>query len=256
MNYYADASVFLGKNYLKDYSKKLFAKVLNQISNPEGFFLYKQEADSYPDMDDNSYALTTILKLYRISLDIRYLEKASRLAEQIISKLGGDQVNVDLARSLLYLYNFTNDSSWLDTSRALADVILSSDESYQNVATARFMNYLYYFLDEPKYRSFAEEVFEKIIKDDIKYESYTDYNMLLLKRDLERDPIYLKLLSQDLQGKKAIQLLDEFLEYKTNFYLLNLQEIQSETKAKVCVNKQCSAYFDDDDDLEDYLTSI
>ncbi len=257
VNYYADASVFLDKSYLKDYSKKLFSKVLNHISNPEGFFLYKQEDSSYPDMDDNSYALATILKLYRVTLDIRYLEKASRLAEQIIDKLGGDQVNLDLVNSLLYLYNFTNDSYWLDTSRALADLILDDKEDvYFNIQAARYMNFLYYFLDEPKYRTFAEEVFERTIKDDIKYESFHDYNILLLKRELEREPIYLKLLARDLDSKDAGRLLEEFLDYKTNFFLLNLKEGSSEAKAKVCINKQCSEYFTDDDDLEEYLSSI
>ena len=256
VNYYADASVFLNKGYLRDYSKKLFSKVMHQISNPEGFFLYKQDDSSYPDMDDNSYALATILKLYRVTLDIRYLEKASRLAEQIIDKLGGDQVNLDLVSSLLYLYNFTNDTYWLDTSRALANLILYDPDSYLSIQAARYMNFLYYFLDEPKYRTFAEEVYEKIIKEDIKYESYQDYSILLLKRELEREPIYLKLIAENLRSKSAKHLLEEFLEYKTNFYLLNLKDNESETKAKVCINKQCSAYFSDDDDLEEYLSSI
>ena len=257
VNYYADSSVFLDKGYLKNSSKKLFVKILDELSNPEGFFLYRQGDDSYPDMDDNSFALLSILKLYRISQDLRYLEKASRLAEQIIDKLGGVQINIDLVQSLLYLYNFTNDSFWLETASSLAEMILDDPDSYHNVKTARFMNYLYYFLDEPKFRTFAETTYEDLIKEDLKADTVLDFDILLLKLELEREPIYLKLEADDLSNKKSEKFLDKFLDYPSNFYLINMSESERNlNRAKVCIDKQCSDYFSDDDELEEYLSSI
>ena len=180
VNYYADAYLFLGEKSYLSLAEQLYEKLLERLTNREGFFIFNT-GESFPDMDDNAYALLTMIKLYRNTLDLRYLEKAVRLSDQILDKLEGSFVNTDLANSLLYLYSYTGEKYLLERARYFADLILKEPEAFRTSEHARFMNFLYYFLPEQSYKDFAAKTLEEIIKEQIKADEKNYYSLFIVK---------------------------------------------------------------------------
>jgi uncharacterized protein YyaL (SSP411 family) len=221
VNYYADAYLFLGEKSYLSLAEQLYEKLLKRLTNREGFFIFNT-GESFPDMDDNAYALLTMIKLYRNTLDLRYLEKAVRLSDQILDKLEGSFVNTDLANSLLYLYSYTGEKYLLERARYFADLILNEPEAFRTSEHARFMNFLYYFLPEQSYKDFAAKTLEKIIKEQIKADEKNYYSLLLLKAELASEPAFLKLSAKNLRDTDALDLLRTFLKKPTNYYILEL----------------------------------
>jgi uncharacterized protein YyaL (SSP411 family) len=221
VNYYADAYLFLGEKSYLSLAEQLYEKLLERLTNREGFFIFNT-GESFPDMDDNAYALLTMIKLYRNTLDLRYLEKAVRLSDQILDKLEGSFVNTDLANSLLYLYSYTGEKYLLERARYFADLILNEPEAFRTSEHARFMNFLYYFLPEQSYKDFAAKTLEEIIKEQIKADEKNYYSLLLLKAELASKPAFLKLSAKNLRDTDALDLLRTFLKKPTNYYILEL----------------------------------
>jgi uncharacterized protein YyaL (SSP411 family) len=221
VNYYADAYLFLGEKSYLSLAEQLYEKLLKRLTNREGFFIFNT-GESFPDMDDNAYALLTMIKLYRNTLDLRYLEKAVRLSDQILDKLEGSFVNTDLANSLLYLYSYTGEKYLLERARYFADLILNEPEAFRTSEHARFMNFLYYFLPEQSYKDFAAKTLEEIIKEQIKADEKNYYSLLLLKAELASKPAFLKLSAKNLRDTDALDLLRTFLKKPTNYYILEL----------------------------------
>jgi uncharacterized protein YyaL (SSP411 family) len=186
--------------------------------------------------------LLTIIKLYRNTLDLRYLEKALRLGDQILDKLEGSFVNTDLANSMLYLYNYTGEKYLLEKARYFADLILNEPESFRTSEHARFMNFLYYFLAEQSYKDFAAETLEKIVKEQLKDNEKNYYSLLLLKAELASEPVFLKLSAKNSRDADFLDLLRTFLKKPTNYYILELSfdENLREPVLRVCVDKKCS----------------
>lgn len=241
VNYYADAYLFLGEKSYLFLAEQLYEKLLERLTNREGFFVF-HTGEFFPDMDDNAYALLTIIKLYRNTLDLRYLEKALRLGDQILDKLEGSFVNTDLANSMLYLYNYTGEKYLLEKARYFADLILNEPESFRTSEHARFMNFLYYFLAEQSYKDFAAETLEKIVKEQLKDNEKNYYSLLLLKAELASEPVFLKLSAKNSRDADFLDLLRTFLKKPTNYYILELSfdENLREPFLRVCVDKKCS----------------
>jgi hypothetical protein len=241
VNYYADAYLFLGEKSYLAFAEQLYEKLLGRLTNREGFFLFNRRG-AFPDMDDNAYALLTILKLYRETLDLRYLEKASRLSDQILDKLEGSFVNTDFANSLLYLYNYTGEKYLLEKARYFADLILNDPEAFRTSEHARFMNFLYYFLPEQSYKDFAVQTLDKVIKEQLKTDEKNYYSLLLLKAELLSEPAFLKLSAKNSRDEVFLDFLRIFLKQPTNYYILELisDENLGEPVARACVDKKCS----------------
>ena len=241
VNYYADAYLFLGEKSYLSLAEQLYEKLLERLTNKEGFFVF-HIGESFPDMDDNAYALLTIIKLYRNTLDLRYLEKALRLGDQILEKLEGSFVNTDLANSMLYLYNYTGEKYLLEKARYFADLILNEPESFRTSEHARFMNFLYYFLAEQSYKDFAAETLEKIVKEQLKDNEKNYYSLLLLKAEIASEPVFLKLSAKNSRDADFLDLLRTFLKKPTNYYILELSfdENLREPVLRACVDKKCS----------------
>ena len=241
VNYYADAYLFLGKKAYLAVAEKLYGRLLQRLTNREGFFIFNTR-DSFPDMDDNAYALVTMLKLYRVTLDLRYLEKASRLSDQVLEKLEGSFVNADLANSMLYLYSYTGEKYLLERARYFADLILNEPEAFRTSEHARFMNFLYYFLPEQSYKDFALETLDKIIKEQLKVDEKNYYSLLLLKAELASEPALLKLSGKNLRDEDFLDFLRIFLKKPTNYYILELTSDENlrEPVARVCIDKKSS----------------
>jgi uncharacterized protein YyaL (SSP411 family) len=193
-------------------------------------------------MDDNAYALVTMLKLYRVTLDLRYLEKANRLSDQILEKLEGSFVNTDLANSMLYLYSYTGEKYLLERARYFADLILNEPEAFRTSEHARFMNFLYYFLPEQSYKDFALETLDRIIREQIKADEKNYYSLLLLKAELASEPAFLKLSGKNLRDEDFLDFLRTFLKKPTNYYILELisDENLRVPVARACLDKKCS----------------
>lgn len=241
VNYYADAYLFLGDKAYLTLAEQLYGKLLQRLTNREGFFIFNT-GDSFPDMDDNAYALVTMLKLYRVTLDLRYLEKANRLSDQVLEKLEGSFVSADLANSMLYLYNYTGEKSLLERARYFADLILQEPEAFRTSEHARFMNFLYYFLPEQSYKDFALETLDRIIKEQLKADEKNYYSLLLLKAELASEPAFLKLSGKNLRDEDFLDFLRIFLKKPTNYYILELisDENVGEPVARVCIDKKSS----------------
>lgn len=241
VNYYADAYSFLGEKSYLSLAEQLYEKLLERLTNREGFFIFNT-GESFPDMDDNAYALLTMIKLYRNTLDLRYLEKAVRLSDQILDKLEGSFVNTDLANSLLYLYSYTGEKYLLERARYFADLILNEPEAFRTSEHARFMNFLYYFLPEQSYKDFAAKTLEEIIKEQIKADEKNYYSLLLLKAELMSEPVFLKLSGKNLRDTDSLDFLRIFLKKPTNYYILELisDENLREPVARVCIDKKSS----------------
>ena len=241
VNYYADAYLFLGEKSYLSLAEQLYEKLLERLTNREGFFVFNT-GESFPDMDDNAYALLTMIKLYRNTLDLRYLEKAVRLSDQILDKLEGSFVNADLASSMPYLYNYTGEKYLLERARYFADLILNEPEAFRTSEHARFMNFLYYFLPEQAYKDFAAKTLEKIIKEQLKDNEKNYYSLLLLKAELASEPVFLKLSAKNLRDTDALDWLRTFLKKPTNYYILELisDENLRVPVARACLDKKCS----------------
>jgi uncharacterized protein YyaL (SSP411 family) len=241
VNYYADAYLFLGEKSYLSLAEQLYEKLLERLTNREGFFVFNT-GESLPDMDDNAYALLTMIKLYRTTLDLRYLEKAVRLSDQILDKLEGSFVNTDLANSLLYLYSYTGEKYLLEKARYFADLILNEPEAFRTSEHARFMNFLYYFLPEQSYKDFAAKTLEKIIKEQLKGNEENYYSLLLLEAELASEPVFLKLSAKNLRDADALDLLRTFLKKPTNYYILELSSDENlrVPVVRACVDKKCS----------------
>lgn len=241
VNYYADAYLFLGDKAYLTLAEQLYGKLLQRLTNREGFFIFNT-GDSFPDMDDNAYALVTMLKLYRVTLDLRYLEKANRLSDQILEKLEGSFVNTDLANSMLYLYSYTGEKYLLERARYFADLILNEPEAFRTSEHARFMNFLYYFLPEQSYKDFALETLDRIIREQIKADEKNYYSLLLLKAELASEPAFLKLSGKNLRDEDFLDFLRTFLKKPTNYYILELisDENLRVPVARACLDKKCS----------------
>ena len=241
VNYYADAYLFLGEKSYLSLAEQLYEKLLERLTNREGFFIFNT-GESFPGMDDNAYALLTMIKLYRNTLDLRYLEKSVRLSDQILDKLEGSFVNTDLANSLLYLYSYTGEKYLLERARYFADLILKEPEAFRTSEHARFMNFLYYFLPEQSYKDFAAKTLEEIIKEQIKADEKNYYSLLLLKAELMSEPVFLKLSAKNLRDADTLDMLRTFLKKPTNYYILELSidENLREPVLRACVDKKCS----------------
>ena len=222
VNYYSDAYIFLGEEKYLSLSEKLYEKLLEKISSRDGLFLANTSVN-FPDMDDNSFALLTTIKLYRSTLDLRYLEKALRMSDVILDKLTGTDVNPNLAMSMLYLYNFSGEKYLLEKARYFADLILNDEESFRTAEHARFMNFLYYFLKDPLYKEFAEVTLEKLVREQIKHSRLDYYSLLLLRAELSSKPIHLELNEMDLNNEECRDSLREFLKNPTHYYTIGLR---------------------------------
>lgn len=219
VNYYADAYLYLGdKKYLL-VAEDLYEEILDRLSDREGFFLNKSNIKSV-DIQSNSYAVLTIIKLYRNTLDLRYLEKASRLNDQILDAFNLDSINPELFYAQLYLYNFTGDLALLDNAKYFSRLILENPESFRTAEYARFMNFLYYFISDSAYKEFAEETLEKLIKEQIKADQKNYYSLLMLKAELSNKPLSYRAGANNRNDLKASKSFKEFLKQKTNYYVI------------------------------------
>jgi len=223
VSYYSDAYIFLDEEKYLSLAEKLYEKLLEKISSRDGLFLANTSVN-FPDMDDNSFALLTTLKLYRATLDLRYLEKAFRMSDVILDTLSGTDVNPNLALSLLYLYNFSGEKYLLEKARYFADLILNDKENFRTAEHARFMNFLYYFLKDPLYKEFAEETLEKLIREQIHTNKLDYYSLLLLKAELSSTPIHLELEKIDLNNDECREKLEDFLKAATHYYTISSKE--------------------------------
>jgi len=220
VNYYTDAYLYLGEKKYLSVAENLYEELLDRLSDSEGFFFYKS-GDRSVDIQSNSYALLTTVKLYRNTLDLRYLEKASRLNDQILDIFKPSFASPELFFTQLYLYNFTGDLALLDNAKYFASLILENPDSFKTAEYARFMNFLYYFISDSAYKEFATQALENLIKEQIKADQKNYYSLLMLKAELSTKPLRYRISTSNEKDYKLSKSFKEFLKQKTNYYVIS-----------------------------------
>lgn len=296
LSVYSTAYMFKDKDLYKRAAEEVQSYAQNFLSSPEGYFYSRSEDGNSNEnnrmayVNENAAYADSLLKLYLIAKDTQYLERSTRVVDQMVANAslsaGGYKHELDasskkitlldsvnMARAFLSMYEITTDVDWLYMVRNAADYVLASNLKASSISERVFllrsMNLFYHYLGKKEYKDYAISLMKPLLAGQIMPDASQAAALILADYELSKDPLHITIVAPK-ENKTGQELFEVALGYPSLYKrvewfdhsqgdLLN-HDIDypqlPRAAAFVCVNKTCSMPSYDAESLSNMLEEL
>lgn len=263
INYFSQSFLLTERSRYRRLATEAFYD-LEKYESPEGNY-FDNERRKKISISSNAEILNALLMLYRLSSDIRYLEKAIRVADSFPLNLETNSMedNFKIAKSFLSLYSVTASREWFNKSLTMASYLkdnydVPNMEGPWIVDYGRYLNLLSSYSGNYNFKNIAKLIMFKLNSEKSGIESLNEKrnligSTLLFSMELNSLPMHITTVSFS-KDKEAKELFMESLKYpssflRTEWYLRSKADLPNpdvlypeinRSAAFICRQKSCS----------------